>query len=163
MQRWTCPKCSREFGQKSQGHICTKGLTLNEYFSTAEPWEQPIFDKVNTHLTSLGDVIVDPIAMGIMFKNGPMFCELRAKKKWTAVGFFLRHRLTSIRLSRKVADYQNKYFHVININDSEDIDNEILEWLTEAYYTAGAGRAATSAPSNTDSLAPDDIDDPFGP
>ncbi len=169
MERWTCPKCSREFGKTNQGHMCNPGLTVAEYFATANDWERPIFDKVAEHLQGLGDVIVDPLAIGILFKNGPMLCELRAKKKWTALGFFLRRRLTSNKLSRKVADYQGKFFHVINVDDPADIDDEILAWLTEAYHIAGgnleaAARAADPASSAADDdqpMVPDDIDDPF--
>jgi hypothetical protein len=64
-----------------------------DYFETAQPWERPIFDVVAAHLEGQGEVIVDPIAMGIQFKNGPVFCMLRAMKRWTALGFSLRRRL----------------------------------------------------------------------
>ncbi len=178
MERWTCPKCKREFGRKNQGHMCSRGLTVDEYFASANDWERPIFDTVSDHLQQLGDVIVDPVAMGIMFKNGPMLCELRAKNKWTAVGFFLRRRLTSARLSRKVTDYQGKYFHVVNIDDATMVDDELLGWLTEAYHVAGgdteaAARAAAanggdstsdpndSGPGDEAPMVPDDIEDPF--
>lgn len=138
--------------------MCNPGLSLDEYFETAQPWERPIFDVVSTHLTGLGEVIVDPIAMGIMFKNGPMLCELRAKTKWTALGFSLRRRLESGRLSRKVVDYNNgKYFHVINLTDASLIDDEILGWLTEAYHVAG-GTEPPNAPETGDGMVPDDID-----
>ncbi len=113
--------------------MCSPGLTVDEYFALAQPWERPVFEVVAAHLESLGPVIIDPITIGILFKNGPMLCELRAMKKWTALGFHLGRRLTSGRLSRKVIDHRTKYFHVINIDDPEQVDDEILGWLTEAY------------------------------
>ncbi len=146
--------------------MCSPGLTVDDYFSNAMAWERPVFDKVATHLQSLGDVIIDPIAIGILFKNGPMLCELRAKKKWTALGFFLRRRLTSSRLSRKVVDYQGKYFHVINVDDPDVIDDELLDWLAEAYHVAGGNLEAAERiadPSNDGQpMVPDDVEDPFG-
>lgn len=132
--------------------MCNPGLSLDDYFAEAKPWERPIFDVVHAHIETLGDVIVDPIDIGILFKNPSMFCELRAKTKWTAVGFHLRRKLTSAKLSRKVVEHSGKYFHVVNITDPEDIDEEILEWLSESYLgeTKPAGRA---------SMVPDDLDD----
>ena len=162
MERWTCPDCGREFGRKNQGHMCSPGMTIDEYFAQAQPFERPIFEVVNAHIQSLGEVIVDPIAMGIMFKNGPMLCELRTKTKWVALGFNLRRKLESDRLSRKVVDYKSKYFHVINITDSDEIDDEILDWLTEAYHTAGGATPSVAAAGGTDPMVPDDIEDPFG-
>ena len=142
--------------------MCAPGLTVEEYFQTAQPWERPIFDVVSRHLESLGEVIVDPIAMGIQFKNGPVFCMLRAMKRWTALGFSLRRRLDSDRLSRKVTDYQGKYFHVINLNDASLIDDEVLCWLTEAFHVAGGTEHLLEPDQPTgDGMVPDDVEDLF--
>lgn len=158
MERWTCPNCDRDFGRVNQGHMCSPGMSLDEYFAAAKPWERPIYDVVAGHITGLGDVIIDPIAMGIMFKNGPMLCELRAKTKWTALGFSLRRKLETGRLSRKIVDYNNgKFFHVINVNDPAQIDDEVLGWLTEAFHVAG-GTQPPNPVAGGDGMVPDDID-----
>jgi hypothetical protein len=163
VDRWTCPECDRQFGKTNQGHMCSPGFTLEEYFASAKAWEQPIYEVVANHLTGLGDVIIDPIAMGIMFKNGPMCCELRAKTKWTALGFSLRRKLESGRLSRKVVDYGGKYFHVINIREPDEIDDEVLGWLTEAWHVAGGTEPAeplaeADGGALGDGMVPDDLD-----
>ncbi len=134
-------------------------MTVSQYFKQAREFERPIFDVVNTHFESLGDVIVDPIAMGIMFKNGPMVCELRAKTKWVAVGFNLNRRLSSGKLSRKVSDFGSKFFHVVNVATPDEVDEDLLEWLTEAYHFAGG--TLDQINQRVDAMVPDDIDDPF--
>lgn len=159
MAVWTCPKCKRKFGKAKTRHTCAPGLTLEDFFATAKPWEQPVFEVVNAHLASLpenDDLIVDPIDVGIMFKHGPMICMLRSMTKWTALGFSLRRELKSSKLSRKVTGYQGKFYHVINVNDPEQIDDEVLEWLAEAFYAPVGG-----APMGSDPMVPDDIDDEF--
>ena len=78
-------------------------------------------------------------------------------KKWTALGFNLRRRLESGRLSRKVVDHNGKFWHIINIDDAAQIDDEILEWLTEAYLVAG-GASGTMPKAAGVSMVPDDID-----
>ena len=168
MERWTCPRCKRVFGRKNQSHLqCDEALSIDEYFSQAKPWEQPIFEAIEAHFSSkVGDVIVDPLPIGILLKNGPMFAELRAKTKWTAIGFHLPRRLSSARLSRKVIDYGKKHFHVINADSADVVDDELLEWLTEAYHFAG-GTLATYRDGKADQsvagsgMIPDDIDDPL--
>ncbi len=166
MDRWTCPDCHREFGRRGQSHFCSPGLGVDEYFAAAQPWERPIFEAVAAHLRNLGDVIIDPIAIGVLFKNGPMLCELRAMKKWTALGFHLGRRLVSDRLSRKVVDNGTRFFHVINLDAAEQVDEEVLGWLTEAYHFAGGTLSAVAEGSDpsrgSDPMVPDDIDDPFG-
>ncbi len=136
--------------------MCEPGLSLDEYFADAQPWERPIFDVVSTHIESLGAVIVDPISIGILFKNGPMFCQLRAMKKWSALGLVLPHKLTSPRLSRKVSEQSGKFWHVVNLDDVKLVDDEILGWITESYHVAGG-----TSPNRDDagSMVPDDVDE----
>lgn len=146
--------------------MCSPGLTVDEYFTTAKDWERPIFDAVAPHLESLGDVIIDPIGMGILFKNGPAFCSLRSMTRWTALGFTLGRKLTNERLSRKVSSQNGKHFHVVNVSDPAEIDAEMLDWLSEAYHFAGGTLhlfEAGGGPDDDDagSMVPDDVEDPF--
>ena len=69
----------------------------------------------------------------MLFKNGPTFCIVTPMKRWVAVGFSLRRRLDTGRLSRKVSDGGSRFYHVVNIDDPDDVDDELLAWLTEAY------------------------------
>lgn len=137
-------------------------MSLDEYFAGARPFERPIFDAVIAGLNNLDALIVDPLNVGILLKNGPMFAELRPKTKWTALGFSLGRRLETNRLSRKIPDYGKKHFHVINVTDPDQIDDQILEWLHEAYHVAGGTlgefhRGSDSQPG--DGMVPDDVDD----
>ena len=54
---------------------------------------------------------------------------------------------------------------MVNVTEPEQVDGEILQWLTEAYHTAG-GTLAEMEPlvdpsSGSDPMVPDDVDDPF--
>ena len=155
---WTCPNCKRKFGAKGRGHMCEPGLTLPEWFATARPEAEPIFAVVNRHLETLegGDLIVDPLLnKKILFKNGPTICILESMTKWVALGLTLRRKLPSTRMSRKVVDYQGKYHHVFNLTSPDQVDDELLEWITEAFYRG-------DPPSDgADPMVPDDIDDDF--
>lgn len=152
---WTCPKCKRAFGTKGTGHMCRPGLTLDEHFATARPEAKPIFDRVHGHLETLdGDLIVDPLEKKILFKNGPTIAVLDSMTKWVALGFPLRRKVASSRFSRKITSFQGKFHHVLNLTDPEQIDDEVLEWLTEAFYKG-------DVPSEGDSMVPDDIDADF--
>ncbi len=136
--------------------MCQPGLTLAEHFATARPEAKPIFDVVNAHLATLdGDLIVDPLEKKILFKNGPTIAILDSMTKWVALGFTLRRKATSDRFSRKVSEMNGRYYHVINLTGPELIDDEILEWLTEAFYKGDVPDA------DNDSMIPDDIDEDF--
>ncbi len=153
---WTCPDCKRSFGAKGRNHTCKPGLTLDEYFASARPEARPIFEAINAHLETLeGDLIVDPLDKKILFKNGPTIAIMDSMTKWVALGFTLRRKVSSKRFSRKVIDYQGKYYHVANLTDPEQVDDELLEWLTEAFYKG------EMPAEGADPMVPDDIDEDF--
>jgi hypothetical protein len=131
--RWTCPDCGRQFGRTRQGHECAPALSLEEYFSTGPPWERPVFDAVHAHLTSLGDVYVEPVSVGIFFKIDSTFLQLRPMTKWVAMSFFSPQRIDHPRISRKPAEYSGRWHHVVNVKDADEIDDLVKGWLTQAY------------------------------
>ena len=130
---WVCPKCQRQFARKGQGHECSPAMTIEDYFSTGPPFERPIFEAVMAGLDErVGPIHVEPVSVGIFLKRARGFCELRPKTKWVAVGFAMPRTLHSARLSRKVVDS----WHVVNVRTPEEIDEELLDWLAEAYFAS---------------------------
>ena len=149
--------------------MCRPGTTVEEFLDGAPPGSDEIVERVVAHLRSVdaeigGDLIVDPLDAKILFKHGPTFAILDRKTKWIAVGFSLRRRLESARLSRKVSDYGNKFFHVVNVTSVDQLDDELLAWLTEAYgHGVEPPGDAMSAASGDDPMVPDDIDFEIAP
>jgi len=141
--------------------MCQPGLTVEGFLEASPDFVGPVFQRVHDHLVTVdrqhddGELIVDPLSGKVLFKNGPTFCIVDVKKKWVAVGFVLRRRLDPSRLSRKVVDSGNKFFHVVNVDDVAMIDEEFEEWLTEAYFHVDE---PVESVSGGDPMVPDDVD-----
>ncbi len=133
---WTCPSCARPFGKTNQSHMCAPGLSIDEFFATAHERERPIYDAVADHLSSIGEITIEFVQVGIFFKNGPNIAQLRTMKKWMALCLYLPEKVNSTRFSRKTVPAGGKgsrWYHVINVTDASEIDDQVLEWLTHAY------------------------------
>ncbi len=130
---WICPRCHRLFGRLRQSHDCAPGLSLEEYFETGPAHERPIFDAVMAHVETLGPVHADIVAVGVFLKNPRKFAELRPKDRWVAISFSLRRRAEHPTITRKVVEYGNRYWHVANVREPAEVDEALLELLTEAY------------------------------
>jgi hypothetical protein len=133
MPRWVCPDCGRQFGRKGQGHECAPAMSLDEYFSTGPPHERPVFDAVMAGLADVGPIHVEPVSVGIFLKRARTFAELRPMTRWVAVSFSLPRTLSSHRIARKVIDTGRSRYHVVNVRTAEEVDDELLGWLGEAY------------------------------
>lgn len=93
----------------------------------------------------------------VLFKHGGTFATLTSMTKWVAVGFSLRRKLSSQRLSRKVQEYGSKYHHVVNLTDVGQVDDELLDWLAES-FSASVGRSPSTGGGDDDGMVPDDVD-----
>jgi hypothetical protein len=133
MAEWICPDCGRLFGKAKQSHACSPGMSVDEYFSTGPPWERPIYERVMAHVSTLGPVHADAVQVGIFLKNPKKFAELRPMTKWVAISFGLSRRASHPTITRKVNDYNGMYWHVCNVKDASEVDDALLELLTEAY------------------------------
>jgi hypothetical protein len=137
MEGWTCPRCGRLFARAGQGHDCEPGMSLDEYFATGPAHERPVFEAVLHHVETLGPVHADVVAAGIFLKNPRRFVELRPMTRWVAVSFKLprhaRHR-TIVRTSIEYSP--GRWWHTANVASPADLDDALLEMLTEAYLTA---------------------------
>jgi hypothetical protein len=113
-------------------------MTLTEYFSTGPEMEKPIFDAVMAYLDTLGPVHVEPVSVGIFFKQPRKFAQLRPMQRWVALSFSLPHRVDHRLMTRKPIAHGGRYYCVINLRRPEDLDNEIRSWLTEAYLDSSS-------------------------
>jgi predicted transport protein len=132
---WTCPACKRQFGRKGQGHECAPAMSEEEYFSTGPERERPIYEEVRDHLESLGPVHVEFVSVGVFFKRSRTFVELRPKTKWVALSFIVHRNVDSDRIGRRGND-GNRYYHVVNVREPSEIDDEVRDWLTESYLAS---------------------------
>ena len=108
-------------------------MTIEDYFSTGPPFERPIYEAVMAGLDGIGPIHIEPVSVGIFLKRARKFCELRPMTKWVAVSFALQRTLASGRLSRKVYDGGRYKWHVVNVRTADEVDDELIGWLAEAY------------------------------
>ena len=136
MPLWVCPICARQFGRRNQGHECAPAMTVDDYFRTGPAFERPVFDAVLGQLAAVGPVHVEPVSVGIFLKRSRTFAELRPMTKWVAVSFTLTRAVSSHRIARKVIDTGRSKYHVVNVRDPREVDEQLREWLTEAYLAS---------------------------
>jgi hypothetical protein len=108
-------------------------MTLEEYFSTGPERERPIFEAVMDHLQTVGPVHVEPVSVGIFLKRSRTFAELRPMLRWVAMSFALDRHVQHPLITRKVMTYNGRQYHVANLREPQDLDDDLREWLTEAY------------------------------
>lgn len=106
---------------------------MEAYFGKRPAVEREIFEAVRAQLEALGDVIVEPVGVGILFKRQRTFVELRPMARWMHLSIGLNYRLGSSRVTRTTPGTNGRFYHGIRVTRAEDIDVEVRAWLTESY------------------------------
>jgi hypothetical protein len=113
--------------------VCAEAMSLDEYFATALPHEQPVFNAVYDYLGSLGPIHIEPVGVGIFLKKRGSFVELRPKTTWVAMSFPMPRRVRHPRITRKPIETGLAIYHYANLRTPEDLDGDLRDLLAESY------------------------------
>jgi hypothetical protein len=112
-------------------------MSLDDYMATAPPHEVPVVETVLDHVRSLGPVHIEPVSVGLFLKRGGQcFAQLRPLTRWEALLLRMPRRLDSRKIARKVEGSGPVFWHTVNLHTPADADDDVRDWLTEAYLAA---------------------------
>jgi hypothetical protein len=137
MSRWTCPRCDREFAKANQAHVCVPGNTVDRTFSGRQPVQREIYGVIIEHLRTLGPVHEDAVQVGVFLKRESKLAEVRPMARSLSLNLVLPRHLTSPRVLRQMPISAGRVWHVVRLTSVAEVDDEVLDWLTEAYHCAG--------------------------
>ncbi len=136
MPRWTCPRCDREFGRANQSHTCLPGGSVEETFRGRSPVQREIYDAIVEHLESLGPLHADSVQVGVFLKRDRKLAEVRPMARSLSLYLVLPRVVDDPRIIRTMRVSAQRCGHVIRLTGVDDVDDELREWLTEAYLDA---------------------------
>jgi Domain of unknown function (DUF5655) len=136
MSRWTCPRCEREFGKANQAHVCVPGNTVERTFAGRPPVQREIYDAIIGHLRSLGPVHEDAVKVGVFLKHESKLAEVRPMARALSLNLVLPRVLGSPRVLRHERVTPDRVWHVVRLTSVGEVDDEVLAWLAEAYFSA---------------------------
>lgn len=136
MARWQCPRCEREFGRANQPHVCVPGCTLDECFAGRPAYQREIYDMLHAYLTELGPLHTDVVSVGVFLKHQRMFAEVRPKARSLSLCLVLPESVEHSRISRTLRISSERVAHFIKLTSVNDVDDQLRDWLTEAYDAA---------------------------
>ncbi|GAA3237404.1 DUF5655 domain-containing protein [Nonomuraea helvata] len=133
MTRWTCPECDREFGRARQSHVCVPGCTVDETFAPHPPVYREIYDRLVGRLRRLGPLHEDAVRVGVFLKSERKFAEIRPKARSLNLWLELPRQVEHPLIARALPIAGGRTAHVFKLNRVADVDEQILDWMAEAY------------------------------
>jgi hypothetical protein len=131
---WTCPKCKRRFRKENQAHSC-KHYPLDNHFKGKEKIARPLFNFLKGKVKKdIGNFKVVSLPCCIHLETSFSFAGVYARRDRIRIFFTLDHELKSPRIDKFTRTSKNRYLYTIDIKSRDEIDKELLGWLSLAYH-----------------------------
>ena len=112
--------------------------TIEQHFKNKPEKIQLIYNQLLTELNKFGTVKESPNNSSIHLLNKYGFAGVYARKNYILLHIHLARELDNERIIKIEQISKNRFKHVVKIQDEKEIDQEILDWLKEAYELKGA-------------------------
>jgi hypothetical protein len=130
---WTCPECGRIFEKAKQPHSCHK-VSLEQHFKNKDKAKE-LFDYLVERINSkIGKCQIISIPCCIHLFGNYDFLAALPKKDKLEIRFALDRKLDSSRLKQYVLMSTKVYKNCIDISKTEEINEELIQWLNQAYH-----------------------------
>ena len=120
-----------------QGHVCGPAVSLDVYFAKLSAGDREIYSVIADHLLDLGKVVIEPVGVGILFKRGKTIVELRPRRVGMVLSFVCDRAVPNTRVSRHVRMSSGRVANFVPLRRADEIDDVLLDWLTESFHSAG--------------------------
>ena len=137
---WRCPRCGREFRTRNQWHSCVTH-TVESHFEGKPPELREAFDSLLAELRRLGPIRTDAVKSSINIAGRAHFAAVRPLRDCLNVGFVLGRRLDDPRLTRAEQLGPSLYGYRVKVRRADDLDEQLLGWLAEAYALKGRAQS----------------------
>lgn len=133
--KWRCPKCGRTFSRTGQPHSCST-VSLESHLPGGP--QRALFERLLAEVNSkAGECEVLSLPCCIHLVGRYDFLAVLPRKKRLEIRFVLERELANPRVQRSARISKALYKHSVDVRTAEDVDEELLGWLREAYHLAG--------------------------
>jgi len=130
---WTCPKCGRIFNKTDQPHSCHK-IPLEDHFKKKDKAKE-LFDFLVKQInTKIGKCQIISIPCCIHLFGNYDFLAALPKKDRLEIRLSLDRKLITPRLKQSAPMSSTIFKNCIDITSTKEIDEELINWLDEAYH-----------------------------
>ena len=116
----------------NQTHSCGS-YTVEQHLEGKSPHVRSLYEKFAALVQQCGPVTVVPAKTRIGFQVRMIFTALSVRQRSLDCHVVLSRRLESDRFMRIQSLSPRNHVHYFSIKTPNDLDDEVLEWLTEAY------------------------------
>jgi hypothetical protein len=117
--------------------VCVPGNSVDETFAGRPPVQRDIYEAIVGHLRTLGPVYEDVVRVGVFLYHVDKVAEVRPAVRALTLWLVLPRYLDHVRVRRRERVSDGRIWHSLKLAGMSDVDDELTDWLGEAYDAAG--------------------------
>jgi hypothetical protein len=132
---WICQYCQRQFSTRNQSH--TGGFfSIEQHLEKANPKVISLYEQFVVMVENCGDIMVEATKTSIAFKTPQIFAVVHLQKSGLRIAFWLPHQVKHPRIQQIYKASAHSYAHHVRLNNADELDSQLQNWLCEAYLYA---------------------------
>jgi hypothetical protein len=109
---------------------------LDDWLAGRPPLVREVLDRVAAALGSYDDVVFEATKAAVMVKRSRTFAEVKPRRASVELGFIVSRHIDDARIAGTFDLTKKRIVHRVELTDGADIDDQLREWLTEAYQAS---------------------------
>jgi Domain of unknown function (DUF5655) len=109
------------------------GISVDNLLARHPRWVSEIYRALIEHLSILGPIHEDAVNVGIFLKSDRKIAEFRPRVRSVLLSLYLPYELSDPRIARTLPAAADRIAHMVNLTGADQVDDQLREWLTEAY------------------------------
>lgn len=115
----------------------TTDFTINSHFVSKEPVVSQIYDSLIKAIKRLGELQEEPHKTSIHLVNRSALAGVTTRKGYILLNIKTDYPIDNPRITKTEKVSRNRFHHLVKLEKPEDVDSELLKWLTDAYQLSG--------------------------
>ena len=133
---WICPECGRKFARNRQGHSCVRYDPELQFIGKSQK-ARDLYSLIIEKVQTFGEIDINPQKWDISIRRLTTFMSVMIEKDHLTLIFLSNRPIDDFPVFQSYHHSTYRWSNAVKIENPEEIDEQLIGWLKEAYDLAG--------------------------
>jgi len=133
---WICPECGRKFARNKQSHSCIE-YNPEDLFIGKDQRVRDLYNALIIRLNGFGEIEVHSGKWNLTIRRLSTFLTVIIEKTHLTLVFISEEPIEEFPVYQNYHHTANRFSNSIKIESADEIDNQLMGWLRQAWELAG--------------------------
>lgn len=134
---WECPECGRLFSRNRQAHSC-ESYDLKPLFMKSKEGVRELYDILMKKVGEFGAVDPRVGPYNVSVRNLSTFLNIMPERDHLTISFVRDEPLDEFPIYQTYQRSAKKWSNHLKIESPDEIDEQLINWIKDAYDLAGS-------------------------